>query len=180
MKNQIESAHVLLIEYCKLFETLYGPEYCTPNMHMCCHLKECMLDFGPLSSFWCFPYERYNGLLEGINKSWISPEKQMFSKFWSVQNLRQLCVSNASDGEFLSLVYKHMCPRDTQESSSVGVTLSQDAVTMQQLKNISCAVANLDALKSPHQYLVPPCKKSASVIMNFRVCKLYTTKFIPP
>ena len=69
--TQINIAHTLLLEYCQLFETLYGPESCTPNMHMSCHLRECLLDYGPFMSFWCFPYERYNGILEGISKSWI-------------------------------------------------------------------------------------------------------------
>ena len=75
LKTQVEQAHVLLVEYCKSFDLLYGPEHCTPNMHMCCHLKDCLFDFGPLSAFWCFPYECYNGLLEGISKLWILPEK---------------------------------------------------------------------------------------------------------
>ena len=47
----------------------------SPNMHMACHLKDCLLDFGPFLSFWCFPYECYNGILEGVSKSWILPEK---------------------------------------------------------------------------------------------------------
>ena len=40
---QINIAHTLLLEYCQLFETLYGLESCTPNMHMSCHLRECLL-----------------------------------------------------------------------------------------------------------------------------------------
>ena len=68
------------MKYCEYFESLYGHEYCTPNMHMCCHLKDCLLDFGP--------YERYNGLLEGVSKSWIRPEKQMFLKFLGMQKIK--------------------------------------------------------------------------------------------
>ena len=59
-KDQIETAHALLVKFCKSFEHLYSAQYCTPNMHMACHLKTSMLDFGPLSSFWCFPFERFN------------------------------------------------------------------------------------------------------------------------
>ena len=79
--DQIKDAHVILVQFCKTFQSLYGAERCTPNMHMACHLKDCMLDFGPLSSFWCFPFERYNGTLEHFKKSWVVPEKQMFRKF---------------------------------------------------------------------------------------------------
>ena len=49
----------LLVNICKKFEELYGKDQCTPNMHMHCHLKECILDVGPLHSFWCFSFERY-------------------------------------------------------------------------------------------------------------------------
>ena len=156
--TQIDHAHILLIEYCKLFETLYGPEHCTPNMHMSCHLRECMLDYGPFSSFWCFPYERYNGILEGISKSWIAPEKQMFLKFLGMQNLKQLCARTDTNEDFLSLVYKLIQPKEKLDSSSLGQTSWQD-ISMQQLRNISCSVQDIDAVKSTYQCLIPPFKE---------------------
>ena len=55
-ESQINTAHTHLVNYCKTFTCLYGAEYCSPNMHMGCHLKDCMLDYGPLSSFWCFVF----------------------------------------------------------------------------------------------------------------------------
>ena len=53
-ESQIFKAHELLITYFKEFVQLYGPKHCSPNMHMACHIKECMLDYGPLFVFWCF------------------------------------------------------------------------------------------------------------------------------
>ena len=82
-KEQVKKAHELLVKFCKSFETLYGSKHCTPNMHMACHLQECILD-------WCFPFERYNGLLEGLQKSWNGPEKQMFQKFLNMQYIDSL------------------------------------------------------------------------------------------
>ena len=67
-RTQINEAHILLADFCGTFERLYGKEACTPSMHMSLHLKECMLEFGPFSAFWCFPFERYNGILEGFKK----------------------------------------------------------------------------------------------------------------
>ncbi len=29
------------------------------NIHMHAHLVECVREFGPISSFWCFSFERY-------------------------------------------------------------------------------------------------------------------------
>lgn len=69
-RQEILDAHKLLLEFCSFFEELYGKDTCTPNMHMACHLKDCILDYGPLPAFWCFSFERYNGLLEGMSLSW--------------------------------------------------------------------------------------------------------------
>lgn len=32
-------------------------------MHLSCHLLECVEDYGPLHGFWCFGFERFNGIL---------------------------------------------------------------------------------------------------------------------
>ena len=34
-----------------------------PNHHMAMHLGECLAAFGPVHSWWTFPFERYNGLI---------------------------------------------------------------------------------------------------------------------
>ena len=116
-----------------------------------------MLDFGPLSSFWCFPYyECYNGILEGINKSWIAPEKQTFMKFWGLQYLRQLSVLNESGGDFLSSAYKS--ERNTRIKLSWTNPFSRYNKPAT-ITNISGAVANVNAVKSPYQCLIPAYKE---------------------
>ena len=55
------AADALLQAYFKEFEQLFGSEACTINMHKHLHLMKCMFDFGPIYSFWCFPFERFNG-----------------------------------------------------------------------------------------------------------------------
>ena len=79
-KIEVKLAQNYLVQFFVKFQALYGTENSTPNMHMACHLEECILDYGVLSSFWCFPFEHLNGVLEGMKKSWILPEKQMFRK----------------------------------------------------------------------------------------------------
>ena len=61
--HEINYAHDLLQRFCQEFEDIYGKEFCTPNMHLHLHLKRCMMDFGPVYSFWCFSFERFNGVL---------------------------------------------------------------------------------------------------------------------
>ena len=65
-KTNINLADALLLQFCRRMERLYKESSITPNMHMACHLKECIEDFGPLQSFWLFPFERYNGLIENM------------------------------------------------------------------------------------------------------------------
>ena len=88
-KKDIIDAHNLLVTFCKTYECLYGVENCTLNMHMACHSKECMLDYGAIAAFWCLSFERYNGIMEGMSLSWLGPEKQMFLKFNNLQ-----CIFN--------------------------------------------------------------------------------------
>ena len=66
---QCSEAESKIIEFCKHFERLYGTETCTPNMHLSCHLVDCIRDYGPVYSFWCFSFERYNGILGSYHKN---------------------------------------------------------------------------------------------------------------
>ena len=59
----IDKADEFLIEFCQAVEKLYGAESCTINLHLHCHLAECLCDYGPVHSTWCFSFERYNGVL---------------------------------------------------------------------------------------------------------------------
>jgi len=69
-RQEIGLAHELTVKLCKCFEELYGRECCTPNMHMACHFRNNLLDYGPLAAFCAFSFERYNGSLENTKMSW--------------------------------------------------------------------------------------------------------------
>ena len=61
--SDIEIGDKYLMQFCKTFETLYGKDLVTPNMHLHGHLKEFLLDYGPFQSFWCFSFKRFIGIL---------------------------------------------------------------------------------------------------------------------
>ena len=65
-KSGLKEAHRFLLSMVMLIEKIYGPEKITPNMHLCLHICECALDYGPLYTFWCYSFERMNGLLGNI------------------------------------------------------------------------------------------------------------------
>ena len=64
----LEEAHQCFLKMVKLTEKNYGPEKITPNLHLCLHICECIMDYGPVYLFWCFSYERMNGLLGKLHQ----------------------------------------------------------------------------------------------------------------
>ena len=79
--DEIELADALLLRFCCKVEQLYGKNYITPNMHLHCHIKECMYNYGPVYNFWLYSYERYNGILEHFPSSNRLFEIQMMQRF---------------------------------------------------------------------------------------------------
>jgi hypothetical protein len=65
--DAMREAHQKLIEIIKLIENNHGRDKITPNLHLSLHLSECSFDYGPLYTFWCFSFERMNGIL-GMSK----------------------------------------------------------------------------------------------------------------
>lgn len=61
--EECSAADEKLMSFCKRFQELCGKNKCTPNMHLHGHLVDCLRDYGPVYSFWCFSFERYNGIL---------------------------------------------------------------------------------------------------------------------
>src|SRR5687768_10877316 len=61
--DMITEAHKHLLKIVMLVEENYGQEKIIPNLHLCLHIKECYQDYRLLYSFWCFSFERMNGIL---------------------------------------------------------------------------------------------------------------------
>ena len=62
---------------------MYGKNFITPNMHLHCHLKESLYNYGPVYNFWLYSYERYNGILEHFPSSNRLFEIQMMQRFYN-------------------------------------------------------------------------------------------------
>ena len=59
----LDEAHFQLHQVGRLIEENYGQEYITPNIHLSLHIIECCKDYRPIYSFWCYSFERMNGVL---------------------------------------------------------------------------------------------------------------------
>ena len=61
--NALNEAHERLLKVVTLIEENYSPKRITPNLHLCLHIANCCQNYGPLYSFWCYSFERMNGIL---------------------------------------------------------------------------------------------------------------------
>ena len=101
--RDIDKAGELLMSFCRGVQTLYGNGAITPNMYLHGHLKKCILDVSPLYSFWCYSFERYNGILEKMKKSWHAPEKQLIHKFTKRQTIAAATLPPDLPEEFVQV-----------------------------------------------------------------------------
>ena len=116
---QLGDAH--LIQFCKRTQRLFGKESITPNMHMHCHLRSCIIDFGPLHGFWLYAFERYNGLLGAMPHNNHSIEVQIMNRFLRDNEVFRTVLPDEFSDEFQSLFPKHM-----HASGSLADTLTLD------------------------------------------------------
>lgn len=133
-KRHIISADLFLLQFCKEFEQLYGQNSCTPNMHLHLHLKNCLVDYGPLHAFWCYPFERFNGILGSIHTNRKSIEPQLMKKFCQSQEHSTTEIGMPSD--FIAVL---------PEKSKINYKSCTD---VQALKLFHMAISTLDSIES--------------------------------
>lgn len=119
-KNDIKIADNLLLKFCKSFEQLYGPNAVTPNIHLHCHLRECLLDYGPVYSFWLFSFERYNGILGQLPSNKRLIEKQLMQRFIRDSFLYDADFPELYQDQLLDKVNILLDPKDRGSLSQIG------------------------------------------------------------
>lgn len=92
----MNSADLFLLHFCRQVEEIYGWEACTSNMHLHLHLKKTFEDYGPAHSFWCFSFERYNGILGSYHTNKKSVEVQLMKKFCTQQLVHSLPIPDSN------------------------------------------------------------------------------------
>jgi hypothetical protein len=126
---------------------LYGKEHATPNIHMHLHLKDSILNYGPVYAFWCFPFERFNGVLGSFQKNWVSPELQMIKKFLTYQHLLVSEVPTSMPKElqdFFQLQLGQHKEHTTSEGSVEESHVDAHAL-MEYMKNSTCSLPEVQA-----------------------------------
>lgn len=161
--DDLTIADGLLLQFCKKVCQIYGPDALTPNCHMHCHLVSCIKNFGPLHSFWLFPFERYNGVLGDQPNNNRSVELQFMRRFQKDNNHLQM-IDRAKawpNAEyFLELIpFSSSLAYDHTISSN-----SDDKTTILGSKSILCNLSGelLIVLKKMYSVLYP--EHSAEIV----------------
>ena len=141
--NQADSK---LIEFAASFENLYGKGKTTSNMHLHLHMKECIINYGPVHAFWCFLFERYNGILGSFQINWISPELQMIKKFTAYQHLLLSDIQSSLPEELQDFFRFQLCQHKQHISEgSVEETQIDTLSLIDYLENRICPLTDINA-----------------------------------
>ena len=143
-----------LIAFCKSYEQLYGPEKCTPNMHLHCHIKETVLDYGPVYSTWCFAFEKFNGVMESFQKNWIYHEVQLTKKFVNFQNVLTLdlpILLPSALNDLLQMQSSKLKELTTGQGSLLSTHI-ETRTLKEYIANTTCPISSIDtSAKSFHE-----------------------------
>lgn len=92
------------MEFLSTFERLYGKEFCTINLHLHAHLSECILQYGPVYSFWLFAFERMNGILGSFQTNSVDISVQLMHRFLNIHTYSERNWPDEFKSEFSVLI----------------------------------------------------------------------------
>ena len=105
--SHLVEADALLLIFSRKFEELYGSSFCTINLQLHCHLKECMEDFGPVYAFWLFSFERLNGTLGNYHTNNHDISLQLMRKYLNETEYASQNWPQEYKDKFLSLLQNY-------------------------------------------------------------------------
>lgn len=123
--TDLKIADALLMQFCRRTERMFGKEKITPNMHMHCHLKACIEDYGPSHVFWLYAFERYNGILGSMPNNNKSIETQLMQRFLEESQILSVQIPQEYSEQFVPIL-----PTSTDTGS-----LLQPPSTLQHIRN---------------------------------------------
>ena len=150
--SMIETADHCVLQFCELYESLYGEEKCTPNLHLHCHIKQSLINYGPAPSFWLFSFERLNGMLGKFHTNSHSIEVQLMRKFIVSQQIHHYPFKHSSgiDDDLMTILLNaHKSPGSNQLSDRVESTSS----SVKLLPQIKQCMFNCSPLNSVSEVL---------------------------
>ena len=135
------------------------------------HLLECIVDYGPLHGFWCFAFERFNGILGSMPNNNRSVEVQLMKRFLQEnQVLTPPCDTHGD--EFTSMLFP-IFPKKVQ-SGSIADTVSAYQPTQSSSVCFSSIEVDCELPKFHHRYKL-------SLFQQTKLTKMYSDVYsVPP
>lgn len=178
--TQLLEGDKFLMDFCKKFAELHGHGNCTINMHLHGHLVECIEDFGPVYAFWCFSYERMNGILGSypVNNHHISIQltrRFLYSKAYAPSRWPKKYVD-----EYLPFInnftYEKGCLQQKTMETEISTFLSDSIVALPPLQEYALEQHEQEAMyllydcllqSGTYRILVLSRRTKALLIQNF-------------
>ena len=160
----IQIADALLIRFCTKFELLFGKSNITPNMHLHCHLKECLKDYGPLRSFWLFAFERYNGVLGSQTTNSRNIEPQLMRRFCQESELGAVSLSEQFADDLCTFL-PHGRNEDLVELSAKPI---EDSLSTRDIDILQKFLGIVHAVSQSSITISSPIKKYPFIILQHR------------
>ena len=140
-EQDIQLLEERLLRHHQTFKEEYGEFQVKAKHHMALHIPQAIRDYGPVCNFWCFAYERLNGVMGQYVHSTTSPEVQIYKKFISDQaaafEASQMATQLGSDTiETLPQQLKSLCQYQT------GSTGNPSLMKMTLLSQLQCDDGN--------------------------------------
>ena len=118
-RSEVEEGDSFLMEFCQVFDHLYGKDHYTINLHLHGHIKECILDYGPVYSFWLFAFERLNGILGSYHTNCHDISLQLMRRFLSTTQHGIHNWPTEFRQQLSSLVTDHQYKKGSLHASSI-------------------------------------------------------------
>ncbi|RHZ57880.1 hypothetical protein Glove_382g57 [Diversispora epigaea] len=88
--KSLDEIHKKIVDVVTLIKKKYGRNVITPNLHLSLHLSACSHDFGPLYTFWCFSFERMNGILGSLPNSHRQIEPELMRRLINDNRINEM------------------------------------------------------------------------------------------
>lgn len=119
-------------------------------MHLHLHLKECLQNYGPVHGFWCYSFERCNGILGQYHTNSQSIEVQLMKKFLRQRDIQGLNPPPQAEG------LMDMCDNLNGSLHENSFEITDEILKLQVLANYDTLHSDYSINSQDLIHLVPP------------------------
>ncbi|CAG8726317.1 10797_t:CDS:2, partial [Ambispora leptoticha] len=151
-QRDLDEAHTRLINMAKLIEEHYGQHMITSNIHLSLHIRQCCLDYGPLYAYWCYSFERMNGLLGTYPTSNRSIEPELMRILMKNAQV-EFRINSVDMGEAKLLLDQALSLLDKKVRGSLKMTENFECEDLVDYLKMADKITNVNVITGTEKYL---------------------------